>query len=350
MVLPGIQTGPHVWYGRDLANTPELWIRPWREEEIKAIGAATEIFQSSGRSLDSIEPSVFPLPGLQSLLDDVSRELTRGRGFILLRGLPVHSWTETERAIVFCGLGSHIGNPRSQNAAGHLLGHVANMGASGSDPNVRIYQTAERQTFHTDSSDVVGLLCINKARSGGQSLLVSASTIYNEMLDRNPGLLKLLLEPIATDRRGEVPEGMEPYMLIPVFSWYQGFLTVFYQRQYIESAQRFPNAPRLTDEHIAALDSFDALANDPDINLSMDLEPGDIQLVHNHSLMHDRTGFEDWPELERRRHLLRLWLSVPGDRPLPDIFATRFGSVEVGNRGGIITPDTKLVVPLSPAQ
>ena len=145
-----------------------------------------------------------------------------------------------------------------------------------------------------------------------------------------------LFDPIATDRRGEIPDGMNPYFEIPVFTMHRGCLNVMYQRQYIDSAQRFPEVLRLTPDHVAALDLFDELANDPDLNLSMTLRPGDMQFVHNHTLLHDRTGFEDWPEPERRRHLLRLWLSVPGDRPLPDCFAERFGTTVIGDRGGIV--------------
>ena len=126
---------------------------------------------------------------------------------------------------------------------------------------------------------------------------------------------------------------MKPYFLIPVFTYYQGYLSVIYQRQYIDSAQRFPDAPRLTSQHVEALDLFDAFANSPRLNFSMQLEPGDMQFCYNHVLMHDRTSFEDWPDDARKRHLLRLWLAIPGDRRLPDIFASRFGSVEIRNRG-----------------
>ncbi len=111
-----------------------------------------------------------------------------------------------------------------------------------------------------------------------------------------------------------------------------------YQRQYIDSAQRFPGTMRLAPGHVEALNLFDKLANDPDFYLSMKLESGDMQFAHNHTLLHDRMGFEDWPEPERRRCLLRLWLSVPGDRPLPDCFAERFGTTTIGNRGGIVVP------------
>ena len=237
---------------------------------------------------------------------------------------------------IFFGIGAHLGRARSQNADGHLLGHVRDIGADSRDPNTRIYQTRERQTFHTDSADVVGLLCLNEARQGGDSLLVSAVTIYNAMRRDRPDLLAYLFDNIATDRRGEVPAGAKPFFTIPVFSWYEGFLTVMYQRQYIDSAQRFADAPRLTADHVEALDLFDALANDPRLNISMRLAPGDMQFVYNHSLLHDRTSFVDWPEPGRRRHMLRLWLSVPGDRPLPACFGQRYGSVTIGDRGGVV--------------
>jgi hypothetical protein len=263
----------------------------------------------------------------------------------LLRGLQVEKYNEREAGAIFYGLGTHLGSPRSQNAMGHMLGHVRDLGMKSTDPNTRIYQTNERQTFHTDSADVVGLLCLRTAKVGGASLLVSASAIFNEMRKHRPDLLELLLQPIATDRRGEVPEGMLPYLRIPVFSFYEGYLTVFYQRQYIDSAQRFPDAPRLTPLHVEALNMFDTLANDPKLCLSMELEPGDMQFVYNHALLHDRTGFHDWDEPSQKRHLLRLWLSIPGDRPLPEIFASRFGTIEIGNRGGIIVRGTTPTIP-----
>ena len=219
-------------------------------------------------------------------------------------------------------------------------------GASSRDANTRIYQTSERQSFHTDSADVVGLLCLRDAREGGLSLLVSALSIYNRMRAERPDLLELLFQPIATDRRGEVPPGAKPFMEIPVLNWYAGQLTVFYQRQYIESAQRFPDAPRLTPEHVAALDMFDTLAEDPAMHVRMRLQPGDMQFVYNHTQLHDRTAFVDWEEPSRRRHLLRLWLSPTGDRELPECFEQRYGSLEVGNRGGIITEHTVLSAPI----
>lgn len=338
LVLPPRQDISAAWLGRDLANHPEAWVVTLSPGHVADLEQATAKVVSRGIAMADITKEIFALPSLEAALSTLQQELVHGRGFALVHGLNVDRYTEQEIAVIFFGLGSHIGHARSQNAAGDHLGHVRDVGAKGSDNTVRIYQTSERQTFHTDSCDVVGLICLRQAKSGGESMLVSAASIYNAFLERRPDLLPRLFDPIATDRRGETPEGMKPYFEIPVFTWHRGYLNVMYQRQYIDSAQRFLDAMRLTPDHVEALDMFDELANDPDLGLAMMLEPGDMQFVHNHSLLHDRMGFEDWPEPERRRHLLRLWLSVPGDRPLPDCFAERFGATTIGNRGGIVVP------------
>jgi len=328
-----------------MTQRKDEWTLELSKSEIVELECATRKVLESDSKLGSMTAEDFPLPTLGPKLISIRKELILGRGFVLLKGVPVAKYSENEAGTMFFGVGLWLGYPRSQNAQGHILGHVRNMGLSSTNPNARIYQTNERQTFHTDSSDVVGLLCLRQAKVGGDSLLVSASTIFNEMRRKRPDLLQLLLQPIATDRRGEVPKGMLPYMLIPVLSWHQGFLTPFYQRQYIDSAQRFADAPRLTDTHVEALNLFDQLANDPQLNLTMRLEPGDMQFVYNHALLHDRTAFEDVENPQERRHLLRLWLSIPGDRPLPDIFASRYGTIEIGNRGGIIVPGTTFTIP-----
>jgi hypothetical protein len=344
--LPPEQTGAAAWYGPEMARRSD-WLMPLAPAEIAEVEAAAKALVARQADIAAITARDFPLPTLAPKLKArVDDEVLNGRGFILLRGLPVERWTMLEAATAYFGLGAHLGSARSQNGKGHVLGHVQDLGLASNDPNVRIYQTHERQTFHTDSCDIVGLLCLKTARSGGLSALVSSTTIFNEMRRQRPDLLELLFEPVATDRRGEVPEGQKPYFQIPTFSWHKGFLTAIYQRQYIDSAQRFPDAPRLSPAHVEALDMFDALTNDPRLHMFMEFKPGDVQLVHNHTILHDRTSFVDWPEPERRRHLLRLWLAAAHARPLPEVFAQRYGSVTVGNRGGIVVRGTKLQAPL----
>lgn len=343
---PGEIDIPSAWRGQEMAADPGRWLVRLTDGEIAELQHAAESFLATTREIGEITKDKFPLPRFSAHLAKLKEKLINGIGFEVIRGLPVVNYSQEVAAAIFCGVGAHLGSARSQNAAGHVLGHVRDIGADANNPNTRIYQTAERQTFHTDSSDVVGLLCVREAMEGGESLLVSTTTIYNEMLRIRPDLAGLLFEPIATDRRGEVPEGQKPFLEIPVLNWYAGFLTGFYQRQYIDSAQRFPDALRLTPAHVEALDLFDTLANDPRLHFGMQLQPGDMQFVYNHALLHDRTGFRDWPDARQKRHLLRLWLSIAGDRPLPDCFKQRYGSIEIGNRGGIILKDTKLNVPL----
>jgi hypothetical protein len=344
--LPDAITKPSAWLGADMACNPDAWFYQLTVEDVRDLESAATHFQSLGIDVGEISRETFPLATFGVHIAGLKQTLLSGVGLEVLRGLPIENYSQAFCATIFCGIGAHIGSTRSQNADGHILGHVRDIGADANDPNSRIYQTCERQTFHTDSADVVGLLCIREAKEGGKSLLVSAETIYNRMKQECPDLLEKLFDPIATDRRGEIPAGAKPYMEIPVLSWYEGNLTVFYQRQYINSAQRFDGAMCLSPEHVEALDMFDALANDPELCFGMQLQPGDMQFVYNHSQLHDRTGFLDWPDPSQRRHLMRLWLSIEGDRPLPEAFKERYGTIEVGNRGGIITEHTKLHAPI----
>jgi hypothetical protein len=324
------------WYGPEIARGGG-WVDWLTEDEVAEVRVAVKKLENSkfADDLASLTADDVPLATLGPRLQRLLEEVLNGRGFVLIKGLPVDGWNQRETEIAFLVIGVQLGALRRQNAEGHLLGHVKDLGRSSEDPNTRIYQTRERQTFHTDSCDVVGLLCLKAAKKGGLSSLVSSTTIFNEMRRRRPDLLRVLLEPIETDRRGEVPEGYEPYFNIPVFNYHDGLVSAIYQRQYIESARRFPGVAPLSPIQIEALDLFDELANDPKLNLMMELKPGDIQLVHNHTILHDRTAFEDYPEPERKRHLLRLWLAPAGARSLPDIYAERFGSVTPGNRGGV---------------
>lgn len=345
--LPPEIADASAWLGPDMAARRD-WIETLDADAVAEIAAATASFVASGRDIADMAAADFPLPRLAPRLAAIRREVLDGRGFALLRGLPVEHLSMREAATAFFGLGVHLGRARSQNAKGHVLGHVRDLGLASDDPNVRVYQTRERQTFHTDSCDIVGLLCLRQARRGGHSALVSSTTMYNEMRRRRPDLARVLLAPIETDRRGEVGAGQLPYFRIPVWTCHEGRLSALYQRQYIESARRFAGVPPLTDAQREALDLFDALANDPALNFHMVLEPGDVQLVHNHTILHDRTAFEDWPEPERARHLLRLWLAAPGARPLPPVWAERYGSVTVGDRGGVAVPGMRLNAPLEP--
>jgi len=330
-VPPGVIEGPAAWCGPRLDASRE-WVWHFSEDELVELDAAMVAVKAKGIDIVDIQKTDFPLPTLGPKLDEIRQELLVGRGFVLFRGLPVARYTIEETAILYYGFGMHFGLSIPQNAKGHILGHVKDLGYDQTDPNVRIYQTTARQTFHTDPCDFVSLLCLKPAKKGGLSSIVSSVTVYNEMVRRRPDLAKVLFQPIESDRRGEAPEGRKGYHTMPVFNWFKGSLLTLYHRSYIESARRFEDVAELTDAQRDALDLLDELANDPSLKLDMEFNPGDIQILHNYQILHDRTDYEDWSELERKRHLLRLWISAPDGKPLPEPFAENFGSIEIGSR------------------
>jgi hypothetical protein len=338
--------GPAAWRGPELR--PADFTHRLADAEVAEIDAAVRSVIGGRVEHIAIDRDNFALPRLGGLLTRMrDDDLLSGRGFVVLRGVPVERYSIEEAAAAFLGIGAWFGKPVSQNGKGHILGHVKDLGRSINDPTARIYQTTHKQTFHTDSVDIVGLLCLKIAKSGGLSRIVSSMRLYNEMYRRRPDLAAVLFGTFCFDRRGEVPAGKKGWYETPIFHWHADRLSVFYgNRYYIQSAQRFPEAPRLTAEQTEALDLFDALANDPANYLDIEFKPGDIQLIHNHVILHDRTDYEDWPEPERKRHLLRLWLCPPNGRPLPAVFADRYGGTDIGNRGGIMLPGVRMVTPM----
>jgi len=295
-----------------------------------------------------IDRGSFPLPTLEPVLARQRDEIIGGRGFTLFRNFPIEDLSFPEIATLYWGFGTYFGSARSQNTRGHLLGHVIDLGSDFPNASERGYLTNRHLKFHCDSVDLVGLLCLRKAMRGGRSTVVSSYTIHNEMWRRRPDLARVLYGPIARDRRDEIPEGKGPWYELPVFNHYRGRLAINYLRTHIDMASRHADAHPISAELEAALDMVSDLANDPALHLSVNFEPGDIQLLHNHQTLHDRTAYEDWPEADRKRYLLRLWLSPPDGIELPTAFAGRYGSVEIGDRGGVVVPDIEFQVPLTP--
>jgi hypothetical protein len=325
------------------------WSYRLSPSEIAEIEGALQSVHARGLDVADIRREDFPLPTLGPVLDRLRGQVLDGRGFVLLRGVPVEGRPIAESAAAYWGLGTYFGVARSQNAKGHLLGHIYDLGGnSATDPNIRTYATSERQNFHIDRCDVVALLCLRRAKAGGLSAIASSMAVHNVMLERRPDLLERLYQPFPVDRRGEVPEGKAPFYDAPVFNEHAGRVSVLYSRLHIGSSQRFPEARRLAPEDIEALDMLAALAGDDELRLDMTFMPGDIQFLHNHTILHARTAYEDWLDAERKRHLLRLWLAPAGARPLPPVFAECYGDITPGDRGGIICKGTRLHAPLAP--
>src|SRR5579871_1050716 len=220
-------SGPQVWYGRDMAKRTD-WIRPLTSAEITELETAVAELDRTGIDIAAIGPQHLKVPGLQPLIEEIRNAVLHGTGFLLVRGVPVERWSVRQCALAYFGLGTLLGEPVSQNAMGHILGHVKDIGADYARPEHRGYQTAARLAYHCDSSDIVGLLCLKPAKYGGKSSIVSSWTLFNEMLRRHPDLLPALMQPVYRDRRGEVPDGAEPWYAVPVFNPTQdGFVATY---------------------------------------------------------------------------------------------------------------------------
>ena len=340
-------SGRNVWYGPEMARRDD-WIRRLTDAEIAALENMVVRLDATGIDIGTIDTSQMHVPVLRALMDEVRQAVLHGTGFILVRGVPVERWTLRQCAIAYFGLGSMLGEPVSQNAMGHILGHVKDIGYDYQRPTHRVYQPAARLPYHCDSSDVVALLCLKPARSGGLSSIVSSGAIYNEMLRRHPELAVELCRPVYRDRRGEGPAGADPWYAVPVFNpMPDGSLVTTYVRSSIRKAQRFPEVPRLTPALEAACDLLDSLAESADIHLDMEFRPGDIQFLNNHWILHSRTAFEDFPGSGQRRHLFRLWLACADGPPLPDVFTRVWqGATANGRPAGIRVPGVPLSTPL----
>lgn len=314
------------WRGSELRNDSS-WYWNLPEAAIRDIDAALAAPANARVPLIEMTREHLPLPSIERDIAALVDEFENGRGFIVIRGLPLHRYNNDQIARIFWGIGRHIGNPISQNAQGDLLGHVKDVGGlTYGAKNVRGYQTTAELSFHNDNCDVVGLLCFRKARSGGVSRLASATTLYNEVLAQHPEHLDLLCRGFRYDLRGEERPGVAPITgHIPVYSFYDGKLSARYVYTSIMQATR-KGGYSLSPEETAALQFLNATAAREDIMLEMTLEPGDMQFCFNHTVFHSRTDFDDWEKPEDKRHLLRLWLNMPNGRKLAPNFADRYGT------------------------
>ena len=345
--------GPEAWRGGDLARSTD-WIREIPPAVVRELETALRAVQRRGLSWSDIRREDFVIPDAARFLAGVSEELEHGRGVVLLRRLPVERYSEEELKQVYWGLGLSLGTPRCQNAHGELIGEVRDemrrygevyqpgvAQASGAPVTSRYKaRSSGPLRFHTDRADVVGLLCVRKARAGGISKVVSTVTISNEIRRRRPDLHALLCQDYVRTREGEEVGGAQQTYALPVFGVRDGRFTSQYSRTFVEAAQRLPGVPPLSATQNEALDLLAEVAEEQ--CFSMTLEPGDIQLLNNHVIYHGRTAYQDEDGRDSDRLLYRLWLSMPNSRALPPGFEVLWGSTEAGAlRGGIEQPASR---------
>jgi hypothetical protein len=315
---------PSAWYGRNLVNDPG-WLVHLSQQDLAEIAAAVQHVRARGLALGQVGRSNFPLPTLATKLTEWLQEIRAGRGFVLVRGLNITEYTDEEVGLIFWAIGSHLGIPVTQNPRGDLLGHVYDHGRRYGNIDVRGYETNAHLPFHTDSCDLVGLLCLRRAKRGGLSSIVSAVTLHNEILRQHPEYLPPLYNGFYyIKREAALTDDPVTAHRLPVFGVRDGYISARLVRNQINAACVKKGEPLDALEQ-AALDFLDSLAYNRNIHLDMDLQLGDMQLCNNYTILHSRTAFEDWPEPARRRHMIRLWLTSRERRPLADGFPAHNG-------------------------
>ncbi len=317
LILKDKIAGPSAWNAADIA-ADDGWADYLTAAEIADIDSALAALKSAGLAYPAFQRVDFPLPVLAPRLAALAEELEEGRGFALLRGLPIERYSDAEIRAIYYGLGLNLGQPVGQNPAGDLLGQVMNVGDL-NDKNTRVYQTNLYLPYHTDPSDVVGLLCIRPAKIGGLSSLVAVASVYNELLAWFPEYLGLFYKQWFYAHLGEdLPSATS------LFAMHEGKLNFRYLRQYIELGHDLRDSP-LSAVEVDALNILDSVIQQPELRVDMMLAPGDIQLANNHLVLHSRTSFEDEDDVARRRKLYRLWLKMPNARSQPPGFPGRNG-------------------------
>ena len=330
--------GPAVWRGEELPNR-EGWCVQLTPEEVTEIQTALEGVDRRGLAMEDITAQDFPLPVLSERLTNAQATLENDCGSLLLRGWPAAAYELESNRRVFWGVSRHLGTPVSQSATGEKLFHVEDSGFKVGHPKARGPNTRRALNFHCDRCDVIGFLCVRKAQSGGESYLVSSAAVHNEILRRRPDLLAQLYEPFYYKTHNVDTSNPDPYCHQPIFAMQEEQLVAYILRVLIDRAYELPELPDMTPEQKEALDLLDEVCADESLHHRFLQEPGDMLFVNNFTNFHSRSEFLDHPEPERRRLLLRIWLSTPYSRALPPSFAGSFGKTAAGAlRGGIHPP------------
>ena len=317
-------TSPKAWRG-DVLSKDTSWIVRLTDAEIAEIDRALVVAKATGLPVEDIQREHFPLTLTRDTLARAVTEMYDGRGFVVLRGLPVTRWADDDVGLIFWGFGRYMGAPLYQNPQGEILGHVYDHGRTYGNIDVRGYETNAYLPYHTDAGDMVGLLCLRRGLEGGLSSIVSSTTVHNEIAANHPEYLGLLYNGFYYIRReAALTERGVSDKPIPVFGHRDGVVSCRYIRNQINAGAVKREVPLTTFEK-AALDYLDEQTKRPDLRLDMDLELGDIQFINNYTILHSRTGFVDGPEPHQKRHMLRLWLKFPKPWPLGAEFPSHMG-------------------------
>ncbi|KAF8185728.1 taurine catabolism dioxygenase TauD [Pholiota molesta] len=327
--FPTKLSSPLVWEGKDWKGE-EQWVYELTSTHLDEISAAVKFFHGLGLHFGHISPETFPLPSLGPILRDLAGELHYGRGFFVLRTIPVDSYSREDNILIYAGVSSYVGETRGlQDKNGGVLSHIKDLsqlyskGAIGGPA-----YTTDKQVFHTDQgADIVSLFALEIAAEGGVSRISSSWRVYNDLAEKRPDLVQVLAQPWIVDEFGRDP----PFSERPLLHYVDSKIIIQYARRYFTGFQGLPrsaNIAPITEAQAEALDALHFLAEK--YSLGLNFQKGDIQYINNLSIFHARDGFKDSPQ--KARHLLRLWqrneeLAWKLPDPLKPLWARTFAVV-----------------------
>ena len=315
-------TGRAVWKGSDLRQS-DSWVYRLTSNDLAEVNLARAAVRDRNLPFQETTAADFPLPRLGDRLAVLADELENGRGFGVLRGFPVDAYDEDDCKIVSWGVCAHFGTGIPQSREGDWVNHVVDVSdapAAHHPDLAHILRRGQLRTnhrggeldFHTDTTDIFALFSLKKAKIGGESRLVSAGMLHNLILAEDPSYLQALYDgyyymsqavDVANNERRVSDQR------VPVFRRHGSSVHGYYIPQVIQRAIDLGNV-RYEPAADAARQAIQRLADTPGVAFEFMLEPGDLLLANNRAVMHARRDYEDHPDLDRRRHLLRLWMAV----------------------------------------
>jgi len=312
------------WKGSDFAGPQDVAIR-LEEHHLDALRSVVARARKAGVGLQELAREHTAMPEIEADLREIRHELMEGRGLVILQGWPIDEMSVDELGIAYWALGTYFGRGVSQSPMGDRLGYVTDVSKPGT--RERGYRSAQELSLHTDSDDIVGLLCIRQSKAGGLSRVASSVAIYNEIAATRSDLIPVLARGFHYHWFGEQPpgEGIVTSYKVPVFGFAEDKLSCCYLREFIRMAAE-ATGEVLTDREEEALALFEQTADREDVVFTYRLEPGWASFINNYTTLHSRTGFEDWPEPERKRLLLRLWLKAEPSRPVYENLRRYYGA------------------------
>ena len=331
---PGPVGGPAAWTAETLDSS---WCRPFDPEHDAEMDSALGVFKRSSPTLDlvTMTDEIFPLRTVHAEVERLRDRLVDGPGVAAYEGFPVDLYEPEELRAIWWGLSRAIGTPVAQSFRGDVIGDVRDLGTGITGRTGRGYTSNAELNFHSDVADVAGLFFLRTAREGGISRVASSVTTHDRIAVRRRDLLDELYKPMPCSWQGNQPPGEQGWYDMPVFGRSGDEVACAYVRTNILLAHENTGSRELTELQREAVQMVADVASEPDMWVERSFSPGTMLFVNNHTVLHLRTGFTDWEESERRRHLLRVWIAPPNSRRLPDTFAGFFGDVSAGAvRGG----------------